>query len=120
MFRRVHVSYVDTIQFVFENGDKMPEGFYIELMNLIKKIHLEDNGENLNSIHTLLEKNKNVVDKNILKVLSKTFHANNNVSIYNFLKVYYYCSGVCLFGLVVISILFGVGFAIIWSILNKK
>ena len=30
-------DYTDIIQFVFENGDKMPEGFYIEIMDLIKK-----------------------------------------------------------------------------------
>ena len=78
---RVSPDYGDIIQFIFENGDKMPEGFYIEIMDLIKKYYLENYFQNFDKIHTLIENNKNVVDKRILKVLSKTFKQKRKIQL---------------------------------------
>jgi hypothetical protein len=59
----------------------MPEGFYIEIMDLIKKYYLENYFQNFEKIHTLIENNKNVVDKRILKVLSKTFKQKRKIQL---------------------------------------
>lgn len=115
----VHPDYPDLIQFVFENGDKMPEGFYVQLMDLLKKIYLNENGENIEKIHELLEQNKKVIDKNVLRVLKRTFKKKR---VYNFNYMYfnYFCFRYqCIFNCIVVILFFGFGFGIIWAITHR-
>ena len=114
----VHPDYPDLIQFVFENGDKMPEGFYIQLMDLLKKIYLNEHGENIEKIHELLEQNKKVIDKNILGVLNKSFKKKR---LYNFNYMYfrYHCLGACIFGSLTMIIIGGAGVGIVWTIIRR-
>ena len=108
MTTTVYPEYTDIIQFIFENGDKMPEGFYIEIMDLIKKYYFERRGENFIKIHDLIENNKNVLDKNILKVLSKRFTKKQTYP-----SKYFPCiCSLC----IIILIIFSFMFVIIWSI----
>jgi len=57
------------IEFIFENAEKMPNDFYINIMNLIKYYH--DYGNNYFEIHGFLELNKNKVDNSILNEIKK-------------------------------------------------
>ena len=119
----IHPDYTDIIQFVFENGDKMPEGFYIELMDLIKKVYLNQGQQNLEKINQLLESNRNVVDKNILRVLNKTFKIKRplfyNFYKFNYMYFRYHCLGACIFGSLIIIIIGGSGVGIVWTIIRR-
>jgi hypothetical protein len=113
---RIHPDYSDVIQFIFENGDKMPEGFYIQIMDLIKKIYLNEHGENLEKIHELLEQNKKVIDKNILNVLKRSFKKKNN---FNYISFRYHCLQLCFFSSLTMIIILGAGVGIVWTIIRR-
>ena len=53
------------MEFVFENAEKLPNDFYIKIMNLLKNYH--EYGNNFIEIHGYLELNKNKVEDSILK-----------------------------------------------------
>ncbi len=124
----VSPDYTDIIQFVFENGDKMPEGFYVQLMDLLKKIYFNEHGENVEKIHELLESNRNIVDKNILRVLNRSFKKKRvcfncisfNYLCFNCISFNYFCFRYqCIFNFIVIILFIGFGFGITWTITHR-
>ena len=53
----------ECVEYIFENSEYFPDGFYMNIMELLKKYH--DNGNNLEDIHKLLEENKKVLDQTV-------------------------------------------------------
>ena len=115
---RIHPDYRDVIQFIFENSDKMPECFYIQIMDLTKKIYLNEHGENLEKIHELLEQNKKVIDKNILNVLKRSFKKKNFYN-FNYISFRYHCLQLCFFSSLTMIIILGAGVGIVWTIIRR-
>ena len=65
-------QYSDCIQYVFENGDEIPDGFYVGIMGLIKKYY-NYNGDNFQEIHKYLDENKTTVNPLVLKTIKSYF-----------------------------------------------
>ncbi len=121
MNRSIYPDYPDIIQFVFENTDKMPEGFYIEIMNLLKKVYLKE--QSVEKIHELLEQNKKEIHKDVLCVLTRVFKKKKVYDFYNFYNCMYryFCFRYqCIFNCIVLILFFGFGFGIIWVIVYSR
>jgi hypothetical protein len=120
----VNPDYPDIIQFVFENTDKMPEGFYIQIMDLLKKIYLKENV--IEKINELLEQNKKEIHKDVLRVLTRVFKKKKVYNFYNFYNFYncmyqYFCFRYqCIFNCIVVILFFVFGFGIIWVIVYRR
>ena len=85
-------------QIIFEYSEDIPNDFYVNIMNLIKKYY--EHGNNLQEIHDYIKQNENRIDKNCLINLRKSlkpkvkFYCNftiscnfDNSEIYNKIKM---------------------------------
>ena len=120
MNRSIYPDYPDIIQFVFENTDKMPEGFYIEIMNLLKKVYLKE--QSVEKIHELLEQNKKEIHKDVLRVLTRVFKKKKVYNFYNFYNCMYryFCFRYqCIFNCIVLILFFGFGAGVVSIIIHK-
>ena len=61
----VPINGQEVVGYIFDNAEKIPNDFYLCIMNLMK-IYYEENGNNLQIIHEYLNLNKNRIDKNII------------------------------------------------------
>jgi len=57
------------MEFIFENAEKLPNDFYVNIMDLVK--NYREYGNNFYEIHTFLESNKNRVEESILTEIKK-------------------------------------------------
>jgi hypothetical protein len=71
-----HDNCSECVDYIFENSEYFPDGFYMNIMDLLKKYH--DYGNNLDDIHKLLEENKKVLDETVYNKI-KTYLNNENV-----------------------------------------
>ena len=62
----VPINGQEVVGYIFDNAEKIPNDFYVCIMNLMK-IYYEENGNNLQIIHEYLNLNKNRIDKYIIK-----------------------------------------------------
>jgi hypothetical protein len=65
----VPINGQEVVEYIFDNAEKVPNDFYLCIMNLMK-IYYEENGNNLQIIHEYLNLNKKRIDKTIIKKIS--------------------------------------------------
>ena len=104
------------MEYIFENAEKMPNDFYINIMNLVKNFH--EHGNNFYEIHTFLEFNKNKIEDSILKQI-KSYIKLKKMR-WSCLIEYINCK--CCFCLIVLSVLLFfivfLGF-LVWCLIKK-
>jgi hypothetical protein len=60
------------MELVFENNLKLPDGFYLTIMNLLKRYY-EDHGTSFEKIHELLNQNEKKIDPELFKSIKSFF-----------------------------------------------
>ena len=110
------------MEFVFENAEKMPNDFYINIMNLLKNFH--EYGNNFIEIHGYLELNKNKVEDSILKQIKIYIKVPEppEQPKWSFKIECSGCTPLCTMCSYCISFLFMFGFigVIAWAFISKK
>jgi hypothetical protein len=75
----VPINHNEIAQLIFECSEDIPNDFYIDIMNLMKKYY--ENGNNLNEIHVYLNKNKKRINGNLFKKIKKLLEPVKNKKI---------------------------------------
>ena len=65
------------MELIFENNLKLPDGFYLTIMNLLKQYY-EDNGTSFEKIHEFLNKNEKKIDPELFKQIKSFFREKEN------------------------------------------
>jgi hypothetical protein len=63
------------MELIFENNLKLPEDFYLEIMNLLKRYY-ENHGNSFEKIHELLNRNETRIDPELFKEIKSFFKEN--------------------------------------------
>jgi len=66
----------ECVEYIFENSENLPDGFYINIMDLLKKYY--DYGNNLDDIHNFLEENKKALHETVYNKI-KTYLSNETI-----------------------------------------
>jgi len=61
--------------FVFDHSERLPNDFYVDLMNLIKLCY-EKNGYSFQIIHDYIKKNEKRIEENLLKEIKEKIPCN--------------------------------------------
>ena len=70
-------------EFVFENKENLPNGFYIKFMILIKQYYYH--GDNIQDIHLFLKSNKNEFTRQILNYFPEPSYFDTAIHILSFI-----------------------------------
>jgi hypothetical protein len=60
------------MELIFENNQKLPEDFYLTIMNLLKQYY-DNRGNSCNKIHEYLNRNEKRIDPELFKEIKSFF-----------------------------------------------
>jgi len=67
------VDYCEIVDYIFEESERLPNDFYINIMNLMKKYHDQQHPQVYNEIRVYLDKNKKRINGDIFKKIKEHF-----------------------------------------------
>jgi len=63
----------EIVNYIFEEAERLPNDFYVNIMNLMKKYYEQEHFQDYSEIHTYLNKNKNRINGEIFKKIKDHF-----------------------------------------------
>ena len=63
----------EIVDYIFEESERLPNDFYVHIMDLMKKYHDNRSKQVYNEIHSYLLKNENRINNDIFKKIKERF-----------------------------------------------
>ena len=72
----------EIVEYLFEESERLPEDFYVNIMDLMKKYHDKQEPHVYDEIRVYLDNNKNRINGDIFKKIKKPFPKRNLENLY--------------------------------------